>query len=99
MQYSYEITPRPAELGSGWKLRLLHGDVEMGGGMFPIDYQLANLQDGMSWWKALDESERIFWLKVADSEKSADAYHSFLLALAYDEAKREGCAWLKSRGA
>lgn len=99
MRYSYEITPRPVELGSGWKLRLLRGDVEMGGGMFPIDFQRANLQDGMSWWKGLNESERVFWLKVADSQKSADAYHAFLLAVAYDEAKNEGSAWLASRQA
>lgn len=35
MTYSYEITPRPVELGGGWRLRLLEGDQEMGGGVFP----------------------------------------------------------------
>jgi hypothetical protein len=33
--YTYEILPRPVELGGGWRLRLLEGDVEVGGGVFP----------------------------------------------------------------
>jgi len=37
MTYSYEITPRPVELGGGWRLRLLEGDQEVGGGVFPPD--------------------------------------------------------------
>lgn len=37
MTYSYEITPRPVELGGGWRLRLLEGDQEVGGGAFPPD--------------------------------------------------------------
>jgi hypothetical protein len=36
-QYSYEIDPRPAELGGGWRLRLMEDDIEVGGGVFP-DY-------------------------------------------------------------
>jgi hypothetical protein len=28
MQFSYEILPRPVELGGDWRLRLLEGDVE-----------------------------------------------------------------------
>jgi len=36
MQYSYEIATRPVELGGGWRLRLLEGDVEVGGGVFPV---------------------------------------------------------------
>jgi len=35
MEYSYEITPRPVELGGGWRLRLLEDGVEVGGGVFP----------------------------------------------------------------
>jgi hypothetical protein len=35
MDYTYEITPRPVELGGGWRLRLLGDGVEMGGGVFP----------------------------------------------------------------
>lgn len=34
--YRYEITPHPADLGGGWRLRLIeHGD-EVGGGVFPL---------------------------------------------------------------
>lgn len=32
MQFSYEITPRPNDLGGGWRLRLLQDGVEMGAG-------------------------------------------------------------------
>lgn len=35
MKYSYEITPRPAELGGGWRLRLIENGQEVGGGVFP----------------------------------------------------------------
>ena len=33
--YSYQIDPRPASLGGGWRLRLLENGEEMGGGVFP----------------------------------------------------------------
>lgn len=33
--YSYEISPRPAALGGGWRLRLLEDGEEVGGGVFP----------------------------------------------------------------
>ena len=35
MTYSYEINPRPVELGGGWRLRLLEDGQEVGGGVFP----------------------------------------------------------------
>lgn len=34
-KYSYEINPRPVDLGGGWRMRLLEDDVEVGGGVFP----------------------------------------------------------------
>lgn len=38
MDYSYEINPRPLELGGGWRLRLLEDGVEVGGGVFtPVE--------------------------------------------------------------
>jgi hypothetical protein len=37
MNYSYEITPRPVELGGGWRLRLLEDGEEVGGGVFPME--------------------------------------------------------------
>lgn len=35
--YAYQIDPRPAERGGGWRLRLLEDDEEVGGGVFPAD--------------------------------------------------------------
>lgn len=35
MKYSYEILPRPIELGGGWRLRFLEDGEEVGGGVFP----------------------------------------------------------------
>jgi hypothetical protein len=35
MDKSYEISPRPVELGGGWRLRLLEDGQEVGGGVFP----------------------------------------------------------------
>jgi hypothetical protein len=34
-KHSYTIDPRPARLGGGWRLRLLDGAEEVGGGVFP----------------------------------------------------------------
>ncbi|MDR1064574.1 MAG: hypothetical protein LBL48_11720 [Azoarcus sp.] len=36
-EYSYKIDPRPANLGGGWRLRLLEDGEEVGGGVFPLD--------------------------------------------------------------
>lgn len=36
MTHTYEISPRPANLGGGYRLRLLEDGQEMGGGVFPI---------------------------------------------------------------
>ena len=99
MQYSYEITLRPAELGGGWRLRLLQDSEEMGGGVFPIEQERADPQKGMSWWNAMSEAERGHWLKVAASARPADAYHAFLLAEAYADAEGEAYTWLDSREA
>jgi hypothetical protein len=40
--YAYEISPRPAELGGGWRLRLLVNGEEVGGGVFPPEHDGAN---------------------------------------------------------
>ena len=34
MTRSYQIDPRLEELGGGWRLMLLEGDLEVGGGVF-----------------------------------------------------------------
>ena len=33
---SYQIDPRPADLGGGWRLRLIENGEEVGGGVFPL---------------------------------------------------------------
>jgi hypothetical protein len=96
MEYSYTITPRPIDLGGGWRLRLLQGDEDVGGGVFPMEEP--DPHQGMTWWNALPEVDRAHWLKAADSARPADAYHAFLLAEAYTDAENEAYAWLDSRG-
>lgn len=34
--YSYQIDPRPTDLGGGWRLRLFENGEEVGGGAFPL---------------------------------------------------------------
>ena len=34
--FGYQIDPRPADLGGGWRLRLLENGEEVGGGVFPL---------------------------------------------------------------
>lgn len=62
MDYSYEITPRPAHLGGGWRLRLLENGVEVGGGVFPPDDTSETPKDAMQ--AAFDdaEAEAYAWL-------------------------------------
>lgn len=97
MKYSYEITPRPSELGGGWRLRLLEDGEEVGGGVFPV--APADSSEGMTWWNAIAANERGHWLKMADSARPSDAYQAFLVAEAYADAEREAYAWLDSRQA
>jgi hypothetical protein len=95
MNYSYEITPRSADLGGGWRLRLLENDEEVGGGVFPV--ALADPHQGMTWWNAMTEDERSYWLEMTGSARPADAYDAFLLADAYSEAQSQAYAWLDAR--
>jgi hypothetical protein len=95
MSYSYEIKPCPIELGGGWNLTLLQDGEEAGGGVFPV---LENdPQAGMDWWKGRSEQKRAHWLMMAASARSADAYHAFMLAEAYADAKSTAYEWLDSR--
>jgi hypothetical protein len=101
MNYSYEITPRPVELGCGWRLRLLEGSEEMGGGVFPIDQEQSALQNGMDWWNSLQEPERAWWLDRTVERgavcNATEAYLSYLLAEAYADAEATAYEWLDSR--
>jgi hypothetical protein len=98
MKYSYTITPRPAELGGGWRLRLLEDGEEVGGGVFPVEQDEAA---GMVWWNGLQERERAWWLERAVERgalgTAADGYLSYLLAEAHADAEDTACEWLDSR--
>lgn len=96
MSYSYEIKPRPPELGGGWKLTLLQDGQEAGGGVFPVLED--DPQAGMSWWNNLAEEQRAHWLMMAASAMPAAARHAYLLAEAYNDAQDEADAWMSTRG-
>lgn len=97
MSYSYEIKPRPPELGGGWKLTLLQDGQEAGGGVFPVLED--DPQAGMDWWNNLAEEQRAHWLMMAASAMPAAARHAFLLAEAYNDAQDEADAWMSARTA
>lgn len=93
--YTYEIISRHTDLGSGWRLRLLEDGQEIGGGVFPMPD--AGTDNGMTWWNASSEQERAHWLMVATSAVPADAWRTYQLAQAYDDAAAEGRTWVDTR--
>jgi len=93
--YSYTIVPRPSVLGGGWKLTLLEGGEEVGGGVFPLPAE--DPRFGMQWWNGLAEPQRAHWLMMAASAAPAGARSAFLLAEEYDNAREEGEAWIQSK--
>jgi hypothetical protein len=95
MDYSYEINPRPVELGGGWRLRLLEGGEEVGGGAFAVEE--VNPRQGMDWWNLLQEPERAHWLAVAGSAVPAEAWAAYLLGQAHAKAEASAYAWLDTR--
>jgi hypothetical protein len=95
MSYTYEIKPRPTELGGGWKLTLLQDGEEAGGGVFPILQE--DPQAGKDWWNGLAEEQRAHWLMMAASAMSAAARHAYLLAEAYNDAQDEAESWITTR--
>jgi hypothetical protein len=101
MKYSYEINPRPAELGGGWRLRLIEDGEEVGGGVFPLEQKKAEPQQGMDWWNGLQEKKRAWWLERAVERgmlgTAAEAYTSYLLAEAHADAQATAQEWLDSR--
>ena len=62
--YCYEITPRPADLGGGWRLRLLENGEEVGGGVFPLsEYATAeNTEEAASYAYEDALAEASAWL-------------------------------------
>src|SRR5471032_724466 len=95
MPFRYEITPRPVDLGDGWRLRLLEDCEEVGGGVFPVAKD--DPQQGVTWWNQLIEQVRAEWLAVATSAVTADAWLAYLRAAAYTDAEGADYAWLDSR--
>jgi hypothetical protein len=95
MQYSYEITPRLAELGGGWRLQLLEDGAEVGGGVFPVPAEDPHV--GMAWWNGISEKDRAYWLQAAKSARPADARQTWREAEAYEKAEQEAYDWLNSR--
>lgn len=93
VKHSYEINPRPIELGGGWRLRLLEDGKEVGGGVFPVEQ---NEVSGIVWWNGLNDAERAEWLKRADLPTAADAYLAYLKDEAYTDAESEAYSWLDS---
>ncbi len=92
MSRSYEIHPRPANLGAGWSLKLIENGQEAGGGVFPVKEE--NASAGMTWWNGLTEEKRRHWLMMAASAIPAAARHAYLLAEAYNEALDEAESWV-----
>ena len=92
MGRSYEIHPRPANVGAGWNLRLLERGQEVRGGIFPVEAKSAAA--GIAWWNGLTEEKRKHWLMMAASAMPAAARHAYLLAEAYNDALDEAEAWV-----
>lgn len=92
IERSYEITPRHADQGGGWKLVLLQDGAEAGGGVFPVPAEGPEV--GMAWWNAISPQARAHWLLMAASAVPAAARHAYLLAEAYDAAQEQGDSWL-----
>lgn len=92
---SYEINPRPPELGGGWRLRFLEDGVEVGGGVFPIEDE--EPRQGVDWWNRLQERERAHWLAVAGAAVPVDAWIAYLRSEAYLDAQAEASEWLATR--
>lgn len=64
--YTYEITERPSDVGGGWRLKLLHDGVEVGGAIHPaadIEHHIDGYND------LLDEAHA--WLE-SRSDKGAN---------------------------
>lgn len=87
----YEIVPRPAALGGGWKLTLWEDGQEAGGGVFPVPGEPP--EAGIDWWNSMTEKQRGYWMTRAASAVPADARRAYLLAEAYEDARQEGQNW------
>jgi len=67
IERSYQIEPRPADLGGGWRLRLIEDGEEVGGGVFPLTAYLSPFP------ATDDASERDMAEKAAYEDALAEA--------------------------
>lgn len=88
---SYAVLSRLDVAGGGWKLVLYDQGEETGGGVFPIPKE--DPKAGMDWWNEIPKEERAYWLVKAASAVPADAYHAYLLDMAYNDAIQAGEDW------
>lgn len=96
IKHSYEISPRPVELGGGWRLRLLENGEEVGGGVFPVP--AVDAEAVMTWWSAWPEQGRAHWQEIANSNIPADVHYAYMQAEAHSDAETVAYEWLDSRG-
>lgn len=92
--HDYEILPRSAEAGGGWKLRLLTDGVEVGGGVFPV---VIDDQGFLPWWQGQSELQRTKWLMRTTTSAAAEAYLLYLRDEAWHDATEAAGEWLASR--
>jgi hypothetical protein len=92
--YTYQVSPRSADLGGGFHVRFYEDEVEMGGGVFPANPDEAP-EDGIDWWNNIAEDERAHWLAQANSARPVDAWGAFLRSQAHADANAEGQAWVE----
>lgn len=67
--YRYEIEPRPAALGGGWRLRLFEGEKEVGGGVFPHAYYGPECDDEAALGFAHADAQEVGGNWLASKEK------------------------------
>ena len=63
-EHSYQIDPRPLELGGGWRLRLIEDGEEVGGGVFPLSEYATedNAEEAAKWANEDALAEASAWL-------------------------------------
>lgn len=94
--YDFQIVPREAELGGGWRLYRLRNGREVGGGEFPV---LLDEVAGAAWWSSFGEAEKALWLGRATVPTAAGAYLAYLTDQAWHDAAQVAGEWLDSRPA
>ena len=63
MQFTYEIIPRPVDVGGGWLLRLLENGEEVGSGAFPPTDEFEDAEEALRGAYEDAEWEAYLWLE------------------------------------